>query len=155
MGLVQAIVRGPNPYFDGISLYAPGQFVEVEEEFVSDEPTIKKTIKVKLKNPAVVDGKMVRYAEEEVEVATKFAPVGSLPQAVQPTTTAETTAELARLDVTDFLKKSTEEIIVAIGNGTVDDFLGVIEQGELTRKGPARKGITEAVAARKGALGAV
>ncbi len=145
---VPAIVRGPENYFDG-QLYAPGQVVLVDEEFVSDKDTITKTVRVKLDKPAVVDGKATRFVEEEVEVRTRFRPVdGKTPIAEQPTTTAEVaTAQLDRLNVTDFLKGGADDIEAQIASGNVDAHLDVIEQAEISGKG--RKGVKEAIKARR------
>lgn len=145
---VLAIVRGPKPYFNGESLFAPGQQVMVDEDLVSDKDTIVKTVKVRLKEPVLVDGKLVREAEEDIAVRTQFLPAGSAPVAEQPTTTAEiATGNLDRLNVTDFLKKSADEIGETIGNGSVDDFLDIIEQAEISGKG--RKSVKEAISARR------
>lgn len=150
--LVEAIVRGPEPYFNGTRLFAPGQRVMVDSDYVSDEDTVTKKVKVKLDKPTVIDGKMVRFADEEVEVRTKFRPVdGDTPVAEQPTTTAEIATGMPdRLNVNDFLKGGADEIEASIANGTVDDFLDVIEQAEISGKG--RKGVKAAVAARRAAL---
>lgn len=149
--LVEAIVRGPENFFDGQRLYAPGQRVMVDSDFVSTEDTVTKTIKVKLDKPAMVDGKLVRYADEEVEVRTKFRPVdGAALIAEQPLTTPEVaTKKPDRLNVNDFLKGGADDIEEAIANGSVDEFLDVIEQAEISGKG--RKGVKAAITARRAA----
>lgn len=149
---VLAIVRGPENYFDG-QLYAPGQVVEVDADLVSSKDTITKTVKVKLDKPVVGEGgKLVRFAEEEVEVRTRFRPIdGDTPIAEQPTTTAEVaTGQPDRLNVNDFLKGGADDITDAIANGNVDDHLGVIEQAEISGKG--RKSVKEAIKARRAAM---
>ena len=124
---IQAIVRGPENYFDG-QLFAPGQVVMVDEDFVSDEDFIEKDVEVTLKQPVMDNGKLVRTAVETVKTRTRFRPIDSdMPRAEQPTTTAEVaTAQLDRLNVNDFLKGGADDIEEAIANGTVDDHLGVI-----------------------------
>lgn len=145
---IPALVRGPGNYFDG-ELHAPGQIVDVDEDFVSTEDFIEREIEVPLEKPVVIDGKIVRTAKETIAVRTQFRPLGSMPQAEEGTTTAEiATGDLARLNVTDFLKGGTDEIVKAIVNGNVDEHLGVIEQAELSRKGPARAAVKDAIAAR-------
>lgn len=150
---IEAIVRGPENYFDGVSLYAPGQRVLVDEDHVSSKDKITKKVKVRLKEPVMVDGKLVRVAEEEVEVRTRFRPVdGKTAIAEQPTTTAEVaTAQLDRLNVTDFLKGGADDIEAQIASGNVDAHLDVIEQGEISGKG--RKGVKDAIKARRAANG--
>lgn len=149
---VLAIVRGPENYFDG-QLYAPGQVVEVDSDLVSSKDTITKTVKVKLDKPVVGEnGKLIRFAEEEVEVRTRFRPIdGDTPIAEQPTTTAEVaTGQPDRLNVNDFLKGGADDIADAIASGKVDDHLGVIEQSEISGKG--RKSVKEAIKARRAAM---
>lgn len=145
---IQALVRGPDNYFDG-ELHAPGQMVTVDADLVSEEDFIEKEVDVPISPPIVQDGKIIRTAKETIRVRTQFRPLGSIAQAEEATTTAEiATGELARLNVTDFLKGGTDDIVKAIVNGNVDDHLGVIEQGELSRKGPARAAVKDAIAAR-------
>lgn len=146
---IEAIVRGPENYFDG-QLFAPGQRVLVDEDQVSSEDTITKKVKVRLNPPQMVDGKLARFAEEEVEVRTRFLPIGGAPIAEQPTTTAEVaTGGLDRLNVTDFLKGGADEIEATIASGNVDAHLDVIEQAEVSGKG--RKGVKAAIKARRAA----
>jgi len=149
---IPAIVRGPENYFNG-QLFAPGQMVMVDEDSVSDEDTITKKVTVRLKEPVMVDGKLVRTAEEEVEIRTRFRPVGGdTARAEQPTTTAEVaTGKPDRLNVNDFLKGGADEIEGRIADGNVDDFLDVIEQAEISGKG--RKGVKEAIKVRRAAIG--
>ena len=138
---VDAIVRGPKPHFrDGV-LYAPGQVVkDVPEDEVSNNDTY--TVEVEVENKL---GEMVK---RKVEKPIKFRPIGGSMTA-SPTTTADVvTAEPNKLNVTDFLKQSDEHIEAAIASGSVDDFLGAIEQAEIARKGPARKKVKEAISAR-------
>lgn len=140
---VDAIVRGPKPYFgaDG-KLYAPGQIApNVPADQVSDEDYTEETVKVEARNGDLRDRKIMRRV--------KFRPIGSAPVAAQPTTTAEVaTGQPDRLNVTDFLKGGTEDIVSAIASGKVDEHLGAIEQAEIARKGPARVAVKEAIAAR-------
>lgn len=146
--LVQAIVRGPENYFDG-RLFGPGEIVEVDEDLVSDDDFIEKEIDVPLDKPVVHDGKLIRTAKETVKVRTQFRPIGSEPTINRPVTTAElATGSPDRLNVDDFLKGGVDEIVTSISTGKVDDHLGVIEQQELARKGPARKAVIEAISAR-------
>lgn len=150
--IVQAIVRGPENYFDG-ELHPPGDIVEVDEDFVSEEEFVERDVEVPLKNEIVVDGKIVRTALETVKVRTRFLPLGSAATANRPMTTAEiATGGIDRLNVTDFLKGGTDEIVASIVDGNVDDHLGAIEQGEITRKGGGRKDVTNAIAMRNAAL---
>lgn len=150
--IVQAIVRGPGNYFDG-RLFAPGEIVEVDEDFVSTEDFIEREVEVTLPNPVVVDGKLVRTAMETIKVRTAFRPLGTEPTVNRAMTTAEiATAQPDRLNVTDFLKGGTNETVSAITSGSVDDHLGAIEQAELARKGPARAAVKDAIAARLAAM---
>lgn len=150
--IVEAIVRGPENYFDG-SLHPPGSIVEVDEDLVSSKDTIKKTVRVKLAQPVVGEGgKVVRFAEEEIETRTRFRPLGDAPVAAPGASTAEiATGEIARLNVTDFLKGGVDEIEETISSGKVDAHLAVIEQAEVGSKN--RKGVKEAVKDRRAALG--
>lgn len=147
--IIQAIVRGPENYFDG-ELHPPGAIVDVDEDFVSTEDFIEKEIDVQLKDPVVVEGKITRSFKETVRVPVRFRPLGSMPTVGSPvdTATIATGGDIDRLNVTDFLKGGTDEIVKAIVNGNVDDHLGVIEQGEASRKGPARAAVKDAIAAR-------
>jgi len=151
--IVEAIVRGPEPYFDG-EMHEPGEIVQVDEDFVSDEDFTEKEIEVTLPQPIVVDGKLQRTFTETVKVRTRFRPVGSAeiagtPRGAQPVGGSEA---IDRLNVTDFLKGGTDDIVAAITNGNVDDHLGAIEQGELSRKGPARTAVKAAISARIAAI---
>jgi hypothetical protein len=147
--LIQAIVRGPENYFDG-TLHAPGQIVEVNEDFVSEDDFIEQEIDVPLNPPIVKDGKIIRTAKETIQVRTRFRPLGSMPQTQEGLTTAQiaTGTDLAQLNVSDFLKGGADEIVAAVAAGKVDAHLEVIEQQEIARKGPARKAVTDAVVAR-------
>lgn len=148
--IIQAVVRGPENYFDG-ELHPPGAIVDVDEDFVSNEDFIEKEVDVTLATPVVVDGKLQRAFKETVRVPVRFRPLGSEPTIGKAVTTAEIATgatDLERLNVTDFLKGGTDDIVKAIVNGNVDDHLGVIEQGELSRRGPARAAVKDAIAAR-------
>lgn len=146
--LVDAIVRGPQPYFgkDGV-LYMPGQMVSgVPADEVGTEDTRDITVDVEAKN-----GEM---RPRKVAVPVRFRPVGGdMPTIAGPVTAADVaTANPDRLNVNDFLKQGETEIVAAITNGTVDDHLAVIEQQEITRRGPSRKAITGAIAARNASM---
>lgn len=153
MAMIKAIVRGPESYFDGQQLQPPGALVEVDEKFVSEEDFYEDEVMVRLAQPVVQDGKLIREAKETVKKRVKFRPANSGPRTEPVLTTPEVaTAQPDRLDVTAFLQKSADDIASAITTGSVDAHLGVIEQAEIAKKGPARKGVTEALAARRAAL---
>lgn len=140
---VEAIVRGPKPYFGADSkLYAPGQIApDIPADQVSEEDYRTETVKVEAKNGDLRD--------REIRRRVKFRPVGSRPTVAEPLTTAEVaTGQPDRLSVSDFLKQGSDDIVAAIASGSVDEHLGVIEQAELARKGPARRAVKEAIAAR-------
>lgn len=151
--IIQAIVRGPENYFDG-ELHPPGAIVLVDEDFVSDDDFIEKEVDVSLPTPVVVDGKLQRTFKETIKVPVKFRPLGSMATIGGPVDTAQiaTGHDFDRLNVTDFLKGGSDEIVEAITTGKVDDHLGLIEQGEASRKGPARAAVKAAIAARQAAL---
>lgn len=152
--IIEAIVRGPESYFDG-QLNPPGSIVEVDEDFVSEEDFLEKEVETILPQPIVVDGKLQRTFTETVKVRTRFRPVGSAATIGGPVSVAEIAtggADLDRLNVTDFLKGGTDDIVAAIASGKVDSHLGVIEQGEAARKGPARAAVKSAIAARQALL---
>ena len=139
----QAIVRGPKPYFGADSkLYAPGQIVtDVPAEEVSADEYRDETVKVEARNGDLRD--------RQIKRRNKFRPIGKDATVAGPLDTAEVvTGQPDRLNVTDFLKGSTDDIVAAIASGKVDDHLGVIEQAELSRKGPARKAVKDAITAR-------
>ena len=149
--IVQAIVRGPENYFDG-EIHPPGDIVDVDEDFVSDEDFVEKEIEVTLKDPIFADGKLQRTFKETVKVPVRFRPLGSAAIAAPATNAEIATGGVERLNVTDFLKGGSDDIVASITNGNVDDFLGAIEQGELARKGPARAAVKAAIAARQAAI---
>ena len=152
MALVEAIVRGPQPYFDG-KLNPPGAVVLVDDSLVSEDDTYEVDVKVRLKEPIMHEGKLVREATETVTRRVMFRPLEGNARAEGPVPTPRAaTAELDRLDVDAFLQKSVADIETAIGNGTVDAHLGAIEQAEIAGKG--RKGVHEAVVARRSAISA-
>ena len=137
---VDAIVRGPRAHFrDGI-LYAPGQVVKgVPAEEVSKDDFREEELEVE--NQA---GNMVK---RKVRRPIKFRPIGSAPTVASPQSTAEVvTGQPDRLNVTDFLKQSPDDITAAIANGNVDEHLGAIEQAEVA--GKSRKAVKEAISAR-------
>lgn len=143
---VDAIVRGPMPYFgkDGV-LYMPGQPVrDVPAEDVSED-TITKKVEVEAKNGEL--------RQRDIKVAAPFKPLDAKASVIaEPVDTATVaTGNPDRLNVTDFLKGGTDDIVAAIASGSVDDHLGVIEQAELTRKGADRKDVKAAIAARQAA----
>lgn len=144
---VDAIVRGPKPYFGkDAKLYAPGQIApDVPSDEVSTEDYRAETVKVEARNGDLRD--------REIRRRVRFRPLGKTPVAAQPTSTAEVaTGQPDRLNVTDFLKQGTDHIVAAIVGGSVDDHLGAIEQAEVARKGPARSAVKEAIAARLAGL---
>jgi|GEM_PF-4435515 len=143
---VDAILRGPKPHFRKGVLYAPGQIVPgVPAHEVSDEDFREEEVEVEAKN-----GEMVK---RKVQRPVKFRPLDSQPTVASPVTTADiATGSPDRLNVTDFLKQSTDDIEKAITSGSVDDHLGAIEQAEIARKGPARAAVKEAISARLAAI---
>ncbi|PQM29404.1 hypothetical protein CVO77_00245 [Sphingopyxis lindanitolerans] len=144
--LVEAIVRGPESYFDG-RLFAPGEIVTVDEDLVSDEDQIEKQVTFRLAQPVVKpDGELVFEATRTVQTRTLFLPLASA-------TAATSVAGHDRLNVTDFLKGGSDDIVASISGGKVDDYLAAIEQAELARRGPARAAVKDAIAARLAAKG--
>lgn len=145
--LVDAIVRGPQPYFgkDGV-LYAPGSIVSgVDASEVSNDDSFEIDVEFEARNGEL--------RTRKVPKAYPFRPIDGAATIAGPNTaTAVATAQPDRLNVDDFLKGGAEQIVAAITNGNVDDHLGVIEQQEISRKGPARKDVTNAIAARTAAL---
>lgn len=148
--IVQAIVRGPASYFDG-ELHEPGAIVSVDEEFVSAEDFIEKEIDVTLSPPIVVDGKLQRTFKETVKVPVRFRPLGAADVPASPDNPV-TAGGADVFNVSDFLKGGADDIAAKIESGSVDDHLGVIEQGEIARRGPARGKVKEAIDARLAAL---
>lgn len=148
--IVQAIVRGPESYFDG-EMHDPGEIVSVDEDFVSDEDFIEKEVDVTLPQPIVVDGKLQRTFKEIVKVPTKFRPLGSTDVPESPDKPG-TAGGADVFNVSDFLKGGADDIAAKIESGSVDDHLGVIEQGQIARRGPARAKVKEAIDARLAAL---
>lgn len=144
--LVDAIVRGPQPYFgkDGV-LYAPGQLVSgIPADEVSDADTREIEVEIEAKNGDL--------RKRKIQVPVAFRPANS-PRIAGPATTADVaTGNPDRLNVTDFLKGGTDDIVSAIASGSVDDHLGAIEQAEIARKGPARAAVKDAIAARLAAM---
>lgn len=140
---VDAIVRGPRPYFGkDAKIYAPGQIVrDVPASEVSTEDYREEEVEVEAKNGDL--------RKRKIQRRIKFRPVGDAPTVAGPLDTAEVvTGQPDRLNVTDFLKQSNEQIVAAITSGSVDDHLGAIEQAEISRKGPTRSAVKEAIAAR-------
>lgn len=145
--LVDAIVRGPQPYFgrDGV-LYAPGDIVrDVPADEVSEEVSREIDAEYEAANGDLRTRKVPKaYVFRPIDgAATTAGPSGAVSVA---------TGQPDRLNVPDFLKGGTEQIVAAIANGSVDDHLGVIEQQEIVKKGNVRKDIIAAVAARTAAL---
>lgn len=141
---VDAIVRGPQPYFgtDG-ALYAPGSLVhDVPADQVSNDDI--REVEVEIENRA---GDLVK---RKVQVPVKFRPAGSMPTVDGPLDPAEVvTGNPDRLNTTDFLKQGLDDIEAAIATGKVDDHLGAIEQAEIAKKN--RKQVTAAITARRAA----
>lgn len=148
-----AIVRGPMPYFgkDGV-LYMPGQIVrDVPAGDVSDKGAVEKEAMVSLQQPVVnANGELVTEAKKKISVQAPFMPLKKDSSVIaEPVDTATVaTGNPDRLNVTDFLKQSDEQIVAAIASGSVDSHLGVIEQAVVTGKGGARKSVKDAITAR-------
>jgi hypothetical protein len=150
MAKVQAIVRGPEDFFDGTALYPPGSVVEVDEQWVSDEDTIDDIVTVRLSQPLLdKDNKVVRTMEEVIKRRTMFRPLGNVDRATLAAGAGSAPVQPDRLNVTDMLKGSVSDIVARIESGGVDDFLDAIAMAE--SQGKARKGITDAVTARMNA----
>ncbi|MBN8804799.1 MAG: hypothetical protein J0H81_06830 [Sphingopyxis terrae] len=147
--MVQAIVRGPEPFFDG-ELHEPGSIVVVDEDLVSEDDFIEKEVEVTLNPPILDNGKLVRKVMETVEVRTRFRPLGAGVIVDEGPSNAIGGTDV--FNVTEFLKGGADDIAATIASGTVDNHLGAIEQGELARKGPARAKVKDAVADRLAAL---
>ena len=145
--LVDAIVRGPQPYFgkDGV-LYAPGEIVrDVPANEVSDEDSRDIAVEYEANNGDL--------RTRKVPKAYAFRPLDGAATIAGPSTaTSVATGQPDRLNVPDFLKGGTAEIVEAIASGSVDDHLGVIEQQELVKKGHVRKDVVAAIAARQAAI---
>lgn len=145
--LVDAVVRGPMPYFskEGV-LFMPGQVVSgIPADEVTEDATRTVTVEVEAKNGDLRDKK--------VSVRSPFAPVsGAATIAGSADTSAVATGNPDRLNVSDFLKQGETEMVAAVRSGSVDDHLGAIEQQEIARKGPVRKGLTDAISARMAAM---
>lgn len=142
--LVDAVVRGPQPYFhsDGV-LYMPGQIVhDVPSDDVSED--LSRTVKVE------VEARNGDLRDREVPKFNVFAPLKSgEPTIAGPADTAEVaTGNPDMLNVTDFLKKSDDQIVASIASGSVDDHLGVIEQAVIAGKVRGRGDVKAAIAAR-------
>lgn len=147
--MVQAIVRGPEPFFDG-EMHEPGSIVTVDEDFVSEDDFVEKEVEVTLNPPILDNGKLVRKVMETVQVRTRFRPLGAGIVVDEGPSNAIGGADV--FNVTDFLKGGADDIATKIASGTVDDHLGAIEQGELARRGPARAKVKDAIADRLAAL---
>lgn len=146
--LVDAIVRGPQPYFsaEGV-LFMPGQVVTgVPAEDVGEDGTRDVEVEYEANNGDL--------RKRTVAKPLPFLPVNAKAATVAgPVDTAEVaTGEPDRLNVADFLKQGTPEIVRAIASGSVDDHLDVIDQQEIVRKGAVRKDVANAIAARKAAM---
>lgn len=141
--LIDAVVRGPQPYFhsNGV-LYMPGQIVkDVPSDDVSED--LSRTVKVE------VEARNGDLRERDALKLNVFAPLSGEPTIAGPADTAEVaTGNPDMLNVTDFLKKSDDQIIAAIVSGSVDDHLGVIEQAVIAGKVRGRGDVKDAIAAR-------
>lgn len=140
--LVDAIVRGPLPHFgkDGV-LYMPGQVVtDVPASEVSDDP-IEFDAEYEAANGDLRTRKLTKTAP--------FRPIdkkeATIAEHVDTATVA--TGQPDRINVTDFLKQSDDAVVAAIASGSVDDHLGVIEQGIVTGR-KQRDAVKSAIAAR-------
>ena len=143
---VDAIVRGPQPYFgqDGV-LYMPGQVVTgVPAEEVGKDAFRKIDVEVDLPNG--------NTRTDQVTKPVPFLPIdGASVVSGEVTAATVATGNPDRLNVTDFLKQGEDDIIAAIASGSVDDHLGVIEQQGIAGKNN-RKNVQAAVAARLAAI---
>lgn len=146
MAKIQAIVRGPEDFFDGSVLNPPGSIVLVDEALVSDEDFIEAEAEVKLKEPILQDGVLHRFAKEKVRKRVMFRPLDGVAAKVAAAPTGAVNRQPDRLNVTDFLKGSVQDIADKIEAGEVDDFLDAIAMAESQGKG--RKGVTDAIAER-------
>jgi hypothetical protein len=148
--LVDAVVRGPQPYFhsDGV-LYMPGQIVhDVPADDVSEDLNRTVTVEVEARNGDLRD--------REVPKFNVFAPLKGEATVAGPVDTAQVaTGNPDMLNVTDFLKKSDDQIIASITSGSVDDHLGVIEQAIIAGKIKGRGDVKNAIAARIGVMNTV
>jgi hypothetical protein len=146
MAIVQAIVRGPEDYFNGVALFPPGSVVEVDEAFVSEEDTIDDIVTVRLSQPLLnKDGVVVRTTTEVIKRRTMFRPLGKMDRAIEGASAAPV-VQPDRLNVTDMLKGGVQDIVAKIESGAVDDFLDAIALAESTGKG--RKMVADAVSER-------
>lgn len=144
--MVDAIVRGPQPYFhtDGV-LYMPGQVVSgVPAADVSEDNTREIEAEFEANNGDL--------RTRKVDKLIQFRPIDGAVIAGPVTTADVATGNPDRLNVADFLKQGPDEIVAAIVSGSVDDHLGVIEQQEIVRKGTNRKAVTDAVSMRLAAM---
>lgn len=146
MAIVQAIVRGPEDFFNGVALYPPGSVVEVDEAFVSEEDTIDDVVTVRLSQPLIdKDGNVIRITTEVIKRRAMFRPLGKMDKAISGSSEVMI-SQPDRLNVTDFLKNGVTEIVAKIESGEIDDFLDVIANAESIGKG--RKMVADAISER-------
>ena len=150
---VEAIVRGPQRYFDGHTLHPQGARVLVDASLVSEDDYIEEEREIRLATP-IADGKggLTRTFTDKVRRRVQFRPIDGRAVAAPTEGTAEVaTKEIERLNVDEFLKGELAEIKKAITSGSVDAHLGVIRQQESS--GKSRSTVADAINAREAALG--
>ncbi len=148
---VDAILRGPSPFYKGGVLYVPGQIVpDIPADRVSEDDEIEieveRTLLIALPDGGGYEEKAVLRKEKK---RVMFRPLDKAPESKARVPGG---GDPARLNVTDFLKGGTDDIVSAIAGGKVDPHLSAIEQAELARRGPARAAVKEAIAGRLAAI---
>lgn len=147
---VDAILRGPSPFYKGGTLYVPGQIVpDVPADRVSEDDEIE----IETERSLLVQSPEGGFEEKAVlrkeRKRTMFRPLDKAPKGEAKSPEG---GDPARLNVTDFLKGGADDIVSAIASGKVDPHLSAIEQAELARRGPARAAVKEAIAGRLAAI---
>ena len=146
MPIVQAIVRGPEDFFNGATLCPPGSVVEVDEAFVSEGDTIDDIVTVRLAQPLLdKEGNVIRTVTEVIKRRTMFRPLGKMDKAIEGAS-VPSVIQPDRLNVTDLLKGGVQDIVAKIESGAVDDFLDAIANAESIGKG--RKMVADAISER-------
>jgi len=142
---ISAIVRG-KPYFgaNGV-LYPVGALVPadpgVPEEEVSEDATREKEVEYETRNGDV--------KTKKVKVRVPFAPVPEGSSASSPK--EKEGAKGDKLNVSTFLNKAAGDVVSAVEKGEVDEYLAVLEQGEMS-KGKPRETVKTAIKARRDEL---
>lgn len=144
MPMVQAIVRGPEDFFNGVALCPPGSVVEVDAAFVSNEEKIPVEVEVRLAQPILKDGQVHRVVRETIMKRVMFRPLDGVEAAIEAS--APSVVQPDRLNVTDLLKGGVQDIVAKIESGAVDDFLDAIANAESIGKG--RKMVADAISER-------